>query len=148
MIANSRLPKYFLLIIVFFLFSCLVPVAPTKVAVWSVPNRFTQDDVFKAAIEAGFQQGFQLIDSNPEYGTISLRRKVAQGERNVAIILKSVSGVIQVEITTGVHTGGGLLLQSLAGKQSDMCQQFYGYIFDILGITDGQDKYVNIKLLK
>jgi hypothetical protein len=110
-----------------------------RVATWQAPTRFTQKEVFNAALQAGSEQSLQLAASDREAGTMAFRKKVGDGEMTLSVTIKDVTGVIQVR--TIASYGGGLAIH---GLHEEFIRNFHTLLFRNLGISDANERNINI----
>jgi len=112
-----------------------------RMSVWEAPKRFSEKEVFSAAIQAGAQQGMQLSASDRESGTISFRKSVGKVEMILSVRVKSLGGRVQVHTTA--TSGGGLAIR---GLHEEFIHNFHVFLFRNLGVTNASEEQVNIDI--
>ena len=119
------------------LLSCAVT---PRVSSWQSPQRFTQKDVFNAALQAGSDEGMQLAGSDRDAGTMSFRRKSGKGEMVLNVTVKDVGGIVQVRTTASY--GGNLAIH---GLHEEYIHNFHVFLFRNLGISSASEQHINIE---
>ena len=125
--------------IMLMLLSCA---ATPRVSTWQSPKRFTQKEVYNAALQSGNDQGMQLAGSDRESGTMSFRKRVGKGEMVLSVTVKEVDGIVRVRTTASY--GGHLAIH---GLHEEFIHNFHVFLFRNLGISDDSEKNVNIEQL-
>lgn len=116
-------------------------VAP-RVSMWNAPNRFTAQQVFTAAVQAGQSAGMQLSASDRESGTVSFRKMSGDVEVILNVTIKQVSDRVHVSTTASL---GGVAIGPLA---EEYIKNFHVFLFRALGITDAAERNIDIQQMK
>jgi hypothetical protein len=127
------------MVILFTLLSCAVT---PKISSWQSPKRFMQKDVFNAALQAGRDEGMQLAGSDQVAGTMSFHRKLESGEMVLSVTVRDINGIIQVRTTALGGKAANLALQD------ETINNFHGFLFRNLGISNASEQNVFIDKLK
>lgn len=114
-----------------------------RVSTWQSPQRFTQKEVFNAALQAGSDEGMQLAGSDRESGTASFRKRTGEGEMVLSVTVREAGGMVQVRTTASY--GGGVAIR---GLHEEYIRNFHVLLFRSLGISDPSERKVNIEELK
>jgi hypothetical protein len=126
--------------VIFFVAACAV--AP-RTSSWEGPKRFTKAQVFNAAMQAGAEQGMQVTSSSEAAGTISMTKRVGDGNMNLNVVIKQDGPVVDVKTTAAY--GGGLAIR---GLHEEIIRNFHVFMFRNLNITKKEERLVRIDGLK
>jgi len=121
-----------------------------KVSVWNSPpeRRLSVANVFDAAMIAGTENKFSVLNSDRQSGVISMKQEVYGGdhknnERRMSIRIKQASKS-SVEIKTKVSGSDFGIIEGLLGGlvHQEITNNFYVYLFRELNITDPSQKQI------
>ena len=139
--------KYCVAIAMMLLLSACV--GTPKKSVWYSPTALPLEQVYKAAITAGADNGFSVDNQNRAAGLISLKKEVQDGDETV---IRSMSVKItqfgnKIMVSTKVSgSNAGIVEGSLGGSaHKEMTRNFYDCLFRELGITDPKSQDVIIE---
>lgn len=128
-------------IIVAFLAILLTACAVTpRTSTWESPKRFTKEVVYKAALQAGTQNGWQATGSDREAGTMSFAERSGDGQMVLNVSILDQGGRIIVRTTASY--GGGL---AITGLHEEYIKNFHILIFRNLNITDLSERNIDIQ---
>lgn len=120
-----------------------------KISLWTAPNNITYDQIYNAALRAGTENGFTVVNADKTAGVISMRKEVyagdRQAERRMSVLLKQTEGkvVISTKITS---SSAGIIEGTLGGAvHKEMTHNFYVYLFRDLNITDPSLRNIEIE---
>ena len=130
--------KYCVAIAMMLLLSACV--GTPKKSVWYSPTALPLEQVYKAAITAGADNGFSVDNQNRAAGLISLKKEALDGDETV---IRSMSVKItqfgnKIMVSTKVSgSNAGIVEGALGGSaHKEMTRNFYDCLFRELGITD------------
>ena len=111
-----------------------------KISKWTAPNNLTIEKVFNAALIAGTENGFTVVNKDRTSGVISLKKQEYGGdkmvERRMSIRLKQVGDKIVVS-TKVSGSDFGIIEGTLGGLvHKELTNNFYAYLFRELNIED------------
>ncbi len=120
-----------------------------KVSQWTASNNLTYDQVYAAALRAGTENGFTVVNADKTAGVISMRKQEYGGktpaERRMSVYLKQVEGRVVVSSKI-VGSDFGIIEGALGGAvHKGLTRNFYVYLFRELNITDPSDRNVVIE---
>lgn len=111
-----------------------------KVARWTASNNLTYDQVYAAALRAGTETGFTIVNADKASGVISMIKEEyagdKQAERRMSVYLKQIGGKVVVSSKI-VGSDFGIIEGALGGAvHKELTHNFYVYLFRELNITD------------
>lgn len=123
-----------------------------KVSQWTTPpeRKLTVGNVFDAALIAGTENKFTVINSDRQAGVISMKQETYGGdhknnERRMSVRMKEIAKDA-VEVKTKVSGSDfGIIEGALGGLvHKEITNKFYVYLFRELNITDPNQKQIII----
>lgn len=142
-----------ILVAAVFLSSCAIGPSGPRGSAWdSPPKIFTTNQVFKAALQAGGQNGMSTTSSDRESGTISFSRVFPGGGTISArtmymrVLIMDLNGIVRVTTNAAsdkVSTGGPIPI-SMGGLMDEAINNFHVYLFQNLNITNPAERKVRI----
>ena len=137
---NTQKSSFVVLCLTLLLAACAV--AP-RTATWDSPKRFTKNQVFNAAMQAGAEIGMQVTSSSKEAGTISMSQRVGDGTMYLNTVIRQEGSIVNVKTTASY--GGGLAIR---GLHEEKINNLYVVMFRNLNITKQDERSVRISGLK
>lgn len=129
--------SYFLM---FFVVGCAFS---PRVSTWESPERFTKEVVFKAAHQAGTQNGWEVAGFDREAGTMSFLQRFGKEQMAFNVLILEQGGRIVVRTTA--NWGGGL---AIAGHHEEFIHNFHVLLFRNLNISGASERNVKIEELR
>lgn len=121
--------------------SCLLvscAVTP-RTSSWEGPKRFTKDEVYKAALQSGTENGWQGTASDRESGTMSFSKTFDKDQMVLNVSISDKDGRILVH-TVANYTGG----LAIKGHHEEFIRNFHVGLFRKLNITDTAERQIII----
>lgn len=120
-----------------------------KKSIWYSPTTFTVEQVYKAALTAGTDNGFSVENENRAAGLISLKKEVHDGGETVvrSMSVKITQFGNKIKVLTKVSGGNaGIVEGTLGGTvHKGITRDFYECLFRKLEITDPKHQNVIIE---
>lgn len=110
-----------------------------RTSVWDSPKRFTKDEVYKAALQAGTQNGWQATGSDREAGTMSFVQTFGDERMIFNASVADLGGRVVVR-TTANYTGG----LAIKGHHEEFINNFHVYLFRNLNISEASERRLTI----
>ena len=119
-----------------------------KKSVWHSPTTFTPEQVYRAAITAGADNGFTIYNQDKSAGLISLKKETCDGDETVvrSMSVKITKFGNKIMVTTKASgSNAGIVEGTLGGYvHKEMTRTFYDCLFRELGITEPNSQNVII----
>ena len=111
-----------------------------KKSAWFSPTTFTLEQVYKAALKAGSENGTTVYNQDMAAGLISLKKEAHDGDetvvRNMSVKITQFGNKIKVS-TKVSGSNAGIIEGTLGGAvHKEMTRTFYTCLFRELGITE------------
>lgn len=113
-----------------------------RTSAWESPKRFTKEVVYKAALQAGTQNGWQATGSDREAGTMSFMQRFGEEQMVLNVSILDQGGRIVVRTTA--NWGGGLAIK---GHHEEFINNFHVQLFRNLNISETSERKINIQEL-
>lgn len=131
----------FNVVIVAFLAMLLTACAVTpRTSTWESPKRFTKEVVYKAALQAGTENGWEGTGSDREAGTMSFMQRFGKEQMVLNASILDQSGKIVVRTTA--NWGGGLAIK---GHHEEFINNFHVQLFRKLNVSDPSERNIDIQ---
>ena len=131
----------FNVVIVAFLAMLLTACAVTpRTSTWESPKRFTKEVVYKAALQAGAENGWEGTGSDREAGTMSFMERFGKEQMVLNASILDQSGKIVVRTTA--NWGGGLAIK---GHHEEFINNFHVQLFRKLNVSDPSERNIDIQ---
>ena len=111
-----------------------------KISRWTAPENVTLDQVFNAALRAGTENGFTIVNSDRTANVISMKKQWYSGdkmtERYLSVRFNQIAG--KTVISTKVQGSDfGIIEGAMGGVvHGEITHNFYVYLFRELNIND------------
>lgn len=111
-----------------------------RTSTWESPKRFTKEVVYKAALQAGTQNGWQATSSDREAGTMSFMRRFDKAQMVLNASILDQDGMIVVRTTANYH--GGLAIK---GHHEEFIKNFHVLLFRNLNVSEASERNIIIE---
>jgi len=124
--------------------------ARPKVAQWSAPPAYSYDQIWKAVLRAGAQDGFSVVSSDKDSGVASFRRQEYGGEKKdrerlLAVTVRQAgdgSANVSARVT---ESDFGIVAASLGGLVNEgIVKKFYATLFEELNLHDASSRTIQL----
>lgn len=105
-----------------------------RVSTWASSKPFTRAQVFNAALGSGAEVGYTVTASDRESGTISLTRKIGDG--NMILNARIVGDNKTVRVQTTANFTGDI---AIAGMHEEAIRNFHIMLFRKLNVDVGTE---------
>ena len=128
-------------VIVAFLAFLMTACAVTpRTSTWESPKRFTKEVVYKAALQAGTENGWEGTGSDREAGTMSFMQRFGKEQMVLNASILDQGGKIVVRTTA--NWGGGL---AITGHHEEFIRNFHVQLFRKLNVSDPSERNIDIQ---
>lgn len=128
-------------VIVAFLAILLTACAVTpRTSTWESPKQFTKEVVYKAALQAGTENGWEATGSDREAGTMSFMQRFGKEQMVLNASILDQGGRIVVRTTA--NWGGGL---AMMGHHEEFINNFHVQLFRKQNVSDPSERNIDIQ---
>lgn len=111
---------------------------------WESPKRYTNAQVFNAAIQAGGHNGYATTSSDRESGTMSFTKKIGKGDMILSV--QVVNADEHIVVRTTANYAGDL---AIMGLHEEAIRIFHDALFRNLNIVEPSERNnVRIEVVK
>ncbi len=120
-----------------------------KISRWTAPENVTLDQVFNAALRAGTENGFTIVNSDRTAGVISMKKQAYSGdkmtERYLSVRLNQIARKTVIS-TKVLGSDFGIIEGAMGGAvHGEITHNFYVYLFRELNINQLVDNVIIIE---